>query len=87
MSVGKGYLTLVNILNEFQNARALPNGFDHDILNADTLQEQSIHDIKHAGSNSTTPSWNGHENIHLATDLLFLVSYERSKMLNVSGGT
>ena len=38
---GKGYLTLVNILNEFQNARALPNGFDHDILNADTLKEQS----------------------------------------------
>ena len=38
---GKGYLTLVNILNEFQNARALPNGFDHGILNADTLKEQS----------------------------------------------
>ena len=38
---GKGYLTLVNILNEFQNARALLNGFDHDILNADTLKEQS----------------------------------------------
>ena len=37
---GKGYLTLVNILNEFQNARALPNGFDHDILNADKLKEQ-----------------------------------------------
>ena len=38
---GKGYVTLVNILNEFQNARALPNGFDHDILNADTLKELS----------------------------------------------
>ena len=38
---GKGYLTLVNILNEFQNARAVPNGFYHDILNADTLKEQS----------------------------------------------
>ena len=38
---GKGYLTLVNIVNEFQNARALPNGFDHDISNADTLKEQS----------------------------------------------
>ena len=37
---GKGYLTLVNILNEFQNARPLPNGFDHDILNVDTLKEQ-----------------------------------------------
>ena len=35
-------MTLVNILNEFQNARALPNGFDHDILNADTLKEQSV---------------------------------------------
>ena len=38
---GKGYLTLVNILTEFQNARALPNGFGHEILNADTLKEHS----------------------------------------------
>ena len=34
-------MTLVNILTEFKNARALPNGFDHDILNADTLKEHS----------------------------------------------
>ena len=40
-SLEKGYFTLVDILNEFQNARALPNVFDHDILNVDTLKEQS----------------------------------------------
>ena len=59
---GKGYLTLVNILNEFQNARALPNGFNHDILNADTLKEQSASWHKACRVKFNNTSWNGHEN-------------------------
>jgi hypothetical protein len=38
---GKGYLTLVNYLKDFQCAGALPNDFDEAILNVESLKEHS----------------------------------------------